>query len=213
MKIGIIGAGNVGSALAKKWIGLGYFVQVGVRDFADSKKVESLKKELVSSVQIKSISQMINESDVVVLATPWGAVESLVQNHQKDLVGKILIDCTNPLNADLSGLILSADQSGGELLQKMLLQTRVVKAFNTVGFNIMEDPIIEDRRAMMYFCGNDLEAKKMVKVLIESIGFEPFDAGNITSCRMLEPLALLWINSAYKFGLGRDFAFSVIRKK
>ena len=113
---------------------------------------------------------------------------------------------------DLSGLTVGPGDSAGEQVQRWAKGARVVKAFNTVGFNIMANPNLEGRRAVMYLAGDDPEACKRVIELAEEIGFEALEAGNLQGARLLEPFALLWIASAYKFGFGRDFAFSVIRK-
>ena len=124
----------------------------------------------------------------------------------------VLIDCTNPLKPDLSGLVYSGEHSGAEYIQNLLPKTKVVKAFNTVGYNIMESPSFGVLKTAMYFCGNDGEARQRVKELILDVGFEPIEAGDIKTARLLEPFALLWISTAYKFGLGRDFAFALIKK-
>lgn len=211
MKIGFIGTGNVGGALAKKLGGDRHTLYLGARDLENS-ELKALAQSIGSHAQVESIEQTIEKSEVLILATPWGAVETVLMKYSSLLEGKILIDCTNPLKPDLSGLVFSGEESGGEFVQRILPKAKVVKAFNTVGFNIMENPTLDGRKAVMYFCGNDSDARKKVSGLIQEVGFDPVDAGDIRSSRLLEPFALLWISSAYKFGLGRDFAFSLIKR-
>lgn len=208
MVIGIIGAGHVGGALGRRLAAQGHDVLMAVRE-PESPEHEKLARTL-GLPRLFSPQQAASAADVVVLATPWSVTESVVKGLT-DLAGKVLIDCTNPLTKELT-LSVESNSSGGELVQSWARSARVVKAFNTTGFNIMEDPTFSAGRAMMYFCGDDGPAKAVVKALVEDVGFEPVDAGPLKNSRLLEHLALLWIYSAYQFGLGRDFAFGILRK-
>ena len=212
MKIGFIGTGNVGGALAKSLGAKGHSIYLGARN-TDSPELKELAGKIGVQASVESITDAVLKSDVVVLATPWKVTEELVKSLAGELKGKILIDCTNPLTPDLSGLEVGHSSSGGEVLQRAAPLAKVFKAFNTTGFNIMEAPILEARRAVMFFCGSDLDSRHLVQEIIKDVGFEPVDAGPLSSARLLEPFALLWIASAYKFGLGRDFAFSIVRRK
>lgn len=211
MKIGFIGIGNVGGTLAKRFGAKGHSIYLGSRDL-NNEEAKALSTSIGAHAKVDSIEATIKSSDVLVLATPWSAIEKLADANKAALKGKILIDCTNPLKPDLSGLILSGDISGGEFLQALIPETDIVKAFNTVGFNIMADPSLNGRKSVMYFCGNSEAARHTVRTLIQETGFEPIDAGDIKASRLLEPFALLWISSAYRFGLGREFAFSIVRR-
>lgn len=210
MKLGFIGVGQVGGTLAKKLGMKGHSVYLGSRN--KNEEVVSLAKSIGAHSSVETLSDCILKSDIIFLATPWNAVEGFTKEYSVLLKDKILIDCTNPLKSDLSGLLFT-DSSGGEFIQHALSNTKVVKAFNTVGFNIMENPILDGQKAVMYFCGNDGNAKNLVKNLIDDVGLNPIDAGDIHTSKLLENFALLWISSAYKFGMGREFAFSLIRRK
>jgi predicted dinucleotide-binding enzyme len=87
-----------------------------------------------------------------------------------------------------------------------------VKAFNTVGSSIMADTKFANGRPVLLYCGDDAQAKQAVNTLAAELGFEPIDAGPLTSARTLEPAALLWITLALKQGLGREFAFQLLRR-
>jgi predicted dinucleotide-binding enzyme len=89
---------------------------------------------------------------------------------------------------------------------------KVVKAFNTVGFNIMANPAFGADRPVMFYCGDDAAAKQTVRPLVEQLGFEAVDAGPLSQARVLEPFALLWISLAYAQGQGRDIAFKLLRR-
>jgi predicted dinucleotide-binding enzyme len=206
MRIAVIGAGNVGSTLGRRWADAGHEVAFGVRDRSAPKYAG-----LHAQAKLMNVREAPVGANIVVLATPWDATQAAVV-EAGDLSGKILVDCTNPLKPNLAGLTHGHDTSGGELVAQWAPGAKVVKAFNTVGFNIMADPVLEGRRAVMYVAGDDAEARRTVAMIAEDIGFEAVEAGGLASARILEPFALLWISSAYRFGLGGDFAFSIVRR-
>lgn len=211
MKIAIVGAGNVGGTLAAKLGKQGHSIYLGARDPREEKAL-ALAASIGANASTHSLAEAVQRAEIVLLATPWQATESVVASLRSQLHGKILIDCTNPLKTDLSGLELGHISSGGESVQSWAPQAIVYKAFNTTGFNIMADPLLEERRSAMYFCSDDQHHRHTVATIIRDVGFEPLDAGPLASARLLEPLALLWIQSAYKFGMGRDFAFGILRR-
>src|SRR5437016_518241 len=93
---------------------------------------------------------------------------------------KILIDATNPVLPDLSGLSVGNTTSGGEMVAQWARGASVVKAFNTVGSNIMSNPAFSGRHAALFYCGDDQGAKKTVAGLVSELGFEALDAGPLT---------------------------------
>lgn len=209
MKIAIIGAGNVGGALAKSLGRKGHSIHLGVRH-PDDAGAKALAAGIGANASLHLPAAAAAAAEVIILATPWPATEQAVKGLG-DLHGKILVDCTNPLKSDLSGLTCGFDSSGGESVQSWAAGARVVKSFNSTGFNIMENPLLEGRKAVMFYCGDDASAKGAVRALIQDVGFEPMDCGPLASARLLEPMAMLWIASAYRYGMGRDFAFGILR--
>ena len=128
------------------------------------------------------------------------------------LTGKILIDCTNPVKGDLSGVSVGHSTSAAEQIQSWAPACTVVKAFNQVGFNIMADPLLEDRRAVLFIAGDIASANSTVESLATELDFEVVVMPSLSDARLLEPLAMIWISMAYKLGYGRDFAFSMIKR-
>jgi 8-hydroxy-5-deazaflavin:NADPH oxidoreductase len=128
------------------------------------------------------------------------------------LSGKVLIDATNPLLPDLSALSIGMNTSGGEQGASWASGARVVKAFNSIGFNVMENPKFAEGAALLFYCGDDAEAKRIVHQLASELGFDVRDAGPLKQARTLEPMALLWISLAYQQGYGRDFAFQLMKR-
>jgi predicted dinucleotide-binding enzyme len=210
MNIGIIGSGNVGGTLGTRWAQGGHTVVFSSRD-PGSQEMKDLIARAGSSARAGSVAEAAGASDVLLLATPWAAAESAV-GSAGELAGKVLIDATNPLYPDLSGLVVGTTTSAGEKIQLLATGAKVVKAFNTVGYNIMANPQFGSERALMAYCGDDAGAKGIVKQLASELGFEPLDAGPLTQARLLEPFALLWISLAYKAGQGREIGFKFLRR-
>ena len=208
MKIAVIGAGNVGGSLGRRWAALGHEVVFGVRD-PTREKYQGLVTQTGGRGRLASNREACAGADAVLLATPWATTQAALAECGP-LAGQVLIDATNPLGADLR-LTVGHTDSGGEQA-RWATGARVVKAFNTTGFNIMEDPVIQGRHALMFVAGNDPSAKAVVLDLASAIGFEAVDAGMLDVSRMLEPFAQLWIHCAYRQGLTRDYAFHLLRR-
>jgi 8-hydroxy-5-deazaflavin:NADPH oxidoreductase len=210
MKIAIIGAGNVGGALGRAWLKSGHEVMFGVRN-PSSPKVAALLAAMGGRAVAGCVAEAVAYGAAVALCTPWNVTEAVVR-EARDLAGKILIDCTNPVENDLSGLAVGRTTSGAELVASWVPDARVVKAFNTVGFEIMAAPTFAGRAATMLIAGDDEAANAIVFDLARQIGFDPLNAGPLAIARLLEPMALLWINLAVIQGFGTRIAFQLERK-
>jgi 8-hydroxy-5-deazaflavin:NADPH oxidoreductase len=210
MKIGIIGSGNVGGTLGKAWARAGHQVFFGFRN-PESAEAQGLVRAAGSSAVASTVKEAAQAAEVVVLATPWEAAQQAL-SAAADVSGKVLIDTTNPLLPGLAGLAVGTNTSAGELVAQWAPGARVVKAFNTVGFNIMANSAFPQGKAALFYCGDDREAKATVAQLATQLGFEALDAGPLTQCRVLEPFAMLWISLALKYGYTRDIAFQLMRR-
>ena len=210
MRIGIIGAGNVGTTLGRAWKDKGREVLFGVRS-TDNYRSKRLTEE---GFPVGTVADAGAFGEVIVLATPWNATQQAVE-AAGNLSGKIVIDCTNPLKRDLSGLGLEVGHttSGAEQIAQWASGARVYKAFNQTGAENMADPVFGSTRAVMFVCGDDADSKALVMQLVQDVGFEAMDAGGLTVARLLEPLAMLWIHLGITDReLGRRFAFAVHRR-
>jgi predicted dinucleotide-binding enzyme len=210
MHIGIIGAGNVGGAIAHGLSGKGHAVTLGARD-QSSATVTALATS--AGADVANPASAAQAADIVILALPWRAAAEGVA-APGDLAGKTVIDCMNPLGMvdGALGLTLGHTTSGGETVQGWLPGARVVKTLNQIGAGIMADNADLPARPVMFMAGNDDGAKQTVDRLLRDLGFAPFDAGDITKARLLEPFGLLWINQAMARGMGRDWAFAAIER-
>ena len=209
MRIGILGSGNVGGALGKRWAQGGHEIVFGSRKPLSS-EMQQLVGEAGGKASAASFREAVDASEVLLLSTPWEATRPLVEGL--GLTGKLLIDATNPLLPSLTGIEYGTTTSGAEQVAAWSRGARVVKAFNSVGFNIMTNPVFDKARAVMFYCGDDADAKKMTLPLIEELGFDAVDAGPLAQARVLEPLAMLWISLAYFQGHGREIAFQFLRR-
>jgi 8-hydroxy-5-deazaflavin:NADPH oxidoreductase len=210
VKIGIIGSGNVGGTLGTRWAHSGHTVVFSSRN-PDSPEVREIVGKAGKSARSAPVADAVAASDILLLATPWPVTTDVVRNLG-DLHDKILIDATNPLLPDLSGLTDGNMTSGAEQVFAAATNGRVVKAFNTVGSNVMADPTFGRDRAVMFYCGDDADAKRTVHTLAAQLGFEAINAGPLTQARVLEPFALLWISLALVHGQGREMAFKLMRR-
>jgi predicted dinucleotide-binding enzyme len=190
MKIGIIGDGNVGSALQRGLTKAGHEVRAVGKDPA-------------------LVREVARDSEVVVLAIPFGAIDEVVREVGGDLKGKIVIDVTNALNPDMT-LAVGHTTSGAEELQKKAPGARVVKAFNTVFAQHMDSGKVKGEQLTAFVAGDDGEAKKTVLALAKGMGFDAIDAGPLRSARLLEPLALQNIILGYVLGMGSEMGFRLV---
>ena len=190
MKLAIIGSGNVGSAVAKAAKGLGH--DVTVADLERTESLEALEREL-GVTATTSNEEAVGDADVVVLAVPFGAVESVANGIAAQVGDRIVIDITNPLKDDLSGLQTDGT-SGAELVQKQLPQAKVVKAFNTVFAGNQAVATVGGVQLDGFVAGDDPDAKEHVIHLLEEIGYRPIDVGPLSTARYLEGMAFLNIS-------------------
>lgn len=202
MRIGIIGTGNVGMSLGSSLVRGGHDVIYGSRD--DGRTAPH------AGALLGSIRGAVIDAEVVVLATPFDAVGSALAAAQ-DFAGKILVDATNPIGPNMT-LAVGGATSGAEKIAGLAKNARVVKGFNTTGYDIMANPKFGSHRATMFVCGDDDEATKTVAGLANDIGFDGVALAGLARARDLEPMAMVWIDQAMVRGLGRNVAFALARR-
>ncbi len=209
MKIAVLGTGNMGSGLGKRWAEKGHSVRFGSRDPAKAKELASSVGHNASAA---SVAEAAKFGDAVLLAVPWSGVADTLA-AAGSLKGKLLIDCTNPLTPDFMDLVVGHTTSGAEEVAKLTPSAKVVKAFNTIFAQIVHSSAaFGPERATVFYCGDDAAAKSTVARLIDEIGFEPVDAGPLKNARYVEPLAELMIQMAYALGTGPMQAVKLMRR-
>lgn len=210
MKIGIIGAGDIGSTLGKAWAKRGHNVVFGVRNI-QSPKVKKLLNSADSNIHVDKIHEAVQFGDVIVLAVPWEAAQETIRSVD-DISGKIIIDPSNPIKSDLEGVVVPSFTSAAEEISKLAKGARVVKAFNAIGAKTLNNLQFGSHKADAFICGDDLAAKSEVKKLAMEIGFNVVDAGPLSNARLLENLALLWIELAFRQRMGPNIAFKLLTR-
>jgi predicted dinucleotide-binding enzyme len=189
-KIGIIGDGNVGSALARGLKRAGHEVRAVGKDAG-------------------AIRDAAAWGEVVLVAVPFGAIDDVVKTAGEALSGKTVIDVTNALDGNMN-LAIGFTTSGAEELQKKLSKSRVVKAFNTVFAQHMDTGRLGDKPLTAFVASDDATAKTTVLKLAREIGFDAVDAGPLKNSRLLEPLAYFNIQLGYSLGMGTQIGFKLL---
>ena len=211
-KIGIIGSGAVGKALAKGFLDRGYPTTIASRS-AETR--QELAKELGDSIQTATPEDTARESELIVFAVKGTAAKKALEGLGiENLAGKIVMDATNPIAAEppVDGVLkYFTDQNASlmEELQAMAPEARFVKAYSSVGSAHMVDPQFGSRPTM-FICGNDEQAKKQVTGILDQFGWDTADMGSAVAARAIEPLAKLWIIPGIREG-SWGHAFKLMR--
>jgi len=210
MRIAIIGAGNVGATLGRRFADAGHVVIHGVRSPDDSKHAGIAR----DGVTLDTIAGAVASADVAILATTWAAAQDAVR-AAGNFGGKVLIDATNPI-ADAppqDGVLrffTNLDESLMERLQAQVPGARFVKAFSCVGNAFMVNPSLPGGPPTMFICGNDADAKAVVRSILDQFGWDTADMGTATAARAIEPLCMLWCIPGLRGG-GWSHAFKLLR--
>lgn len=207
MKIGIIGAGKVGTGLAKHLVPMGHEVM-----FSFSKDIGKLQATAQAfGARMGSVAQAVAFADVVVLATPYAAIAEALGQAGAPADRKVLWDCTNALQPDMSGLVVGTTWSAAEEAQKHAPWARVVK-----GIPPFAELLHSDRLALkggpigVFTCSDDVQAKAQVSGLLNDIGMSVTDAGPLTNARYVEPAAFLLVQLAYRLGHGSRIGLALV---
>jgi predicted dinucleotide-binding enzyme len=195
MRVGILGSGVVGQALANGFIKHGHEVMVGT---GSPEKLAEWKAEAGENGRVGSFAGAADFGDLIVLAVKGAAAKDVLESAQADNLGdKTVIDVTNPI-ADAppeNGVLkffTSLDRSLMEELQSAFPQARFVKAFSCVGNALMVNPDFGGIKPSMFICGNDDDAKREVGDILDLFGFDVEDMGGAEAARAIEPLCILW---------------------
>ncbi|MCW3075867.1 MAG: hypothetical protein JWO32_476 [Bacteroidetes bacterium] len=213
-KVGIIGSGAVGKALAKGFLKYGYDTTIASRT---AEKFATLASEVGGNIKTATFAETAKNCDLLVLAVKGGVAESALDlcgvSH---LSGKTIIDTTNPIadsppkNGVLS-YFTSFEISLMEMLQKKAPKAHFVKAFCSVGSGLMVDPDFNGTKPSMFICGDNEASKNEVATILLKFGWEVEDMGMIEAARAIEPLAMLWCIPGMREGKW-SHAFKLLKK-
>jgi predicted dinucleotide-binding enzyme len=193
LKVGIVGRGNVGSALRRGLERAGYAVRACGKEPGKAREIAAW-------------------ADVVVLAVPYPALDEAMREVGDAADGKPLVDATNVVAPPLYELALDpVETSGAEVLQGLAPKTNVVKAFNTVFADHMDSGKVKGERLTLFVAGDDASAKTAVRDMGRDIGFDAIDAGPLENARWMETLGYFNMQLAMQQRMGRDIGFKLIR--
>ena len=204
MKIAVIGTGNVGKSLGGSLVRAGHDVTFAAQD---AEKTREVAAELGASAA-DTPAEAATAADVVVLAVPYVAAEDVTSGLADSTAGKIVIDATNPLKADFSGLATEGGGSGAETFARLLPQAHLAKAFNTIFAAVQADPDTHGTTVDALYATDDEHTAAVVAELAASIGFRPVRVGPLSAARELEIMA--WLNMRMQMLMGGDWRTSFV---
>jgi predicted dinucleotide-binding enzyme len=214
MNISIIGIGNIGSALGKLIANhTQHTLAFGSRE---TDKADDLNAGLQRKSTIATPAEAVRAGEIVILATPFPALSEVAASlgGAEALAGKILVDVSNPLTADMMGLTVSGQDSAGETVARVFPGAHVVKAFNTVFAPVLAGHTPDQKAASaptVFVASDDAGAKAKIVALAAELGFDALDAGPLTNSRYLESALELMIQLAQGQGLGTNIRLRVLR--
>ncbi|HEY1009575.1 MAG TPA: NAD(P)-binding domain-containing protein [Daejeonella sp.] len=201
--VAVIGAtGNMGSAIAKS-LSKGNYRLLLKSNKQD--ELDALVKEIKSRNGNADIEAAVCpveagwEADIIILAIPYEAEKEAAERIREVANQKIVVSIANPLNDTFDGLLTTPDTSAAEELQKLLPNSKVIKAFNTTFAADFSTPVIDGKQVDAFIAGNDEDALQIVSELVATAGFRPIIAGDLHVSRTLENMQLLLIRLGMKY--------------
>ena len=200
--ITIIGSGNMATAIGTRAAKHGHTIELMSRDTA---KAQALADQIGNGTTVGTYGTP-PAGDIVILAVLYAGAIDVVQHYGEALSGKILVDITNPFNADATGLVTTAGNSAAEQIAAAAEGVHVVKAFNSIFSGV----IAEDKPLDVFLAGDGAEAKATVAAFLESLDTRPLDAGGLEMAHVLEWAGILLVGLA-RNGAGFDIALGANR--
>lgn len=207
MRIGILGSSIVARTLAGGFLKHGHAVTVGTRD---PRKLTEWNRDYPDA-RVGSFADAASFGELIVLAVKGtAAADALRSAGAAHLDSKVVIDATNPIadappDHGVLRFFTSLDDSLMERLQREFAGARFVKAFNSVGNALMVNPSLGGGPPTMFICGNDEDAKRIVKGVLDQFGWDTADMGSVEAARAIEPLCMLWCIPGF---LRNDWAYA-----
>lgn len=182
MKIGIIGTGEIGSALARHWSAAGHQLLISSRH---PEELRSLAKELGPNVKVGTPREAAAFGDVVMLAVPYGATPQVGRDYATELAGKVVLDAGNPYPSRDGEMAVRDRQRGtGVASAEYLPGTRLVRAFNAINSGpLLRDGFHEPERLGIPLAASDAEAMRVAARLVTDAGFDPVPVGDLSRAR------------------------------
>lgn len=204
VNISIIGTGNIGGSLGRAWGQQGHTVSYGSRHPA-STEVQALVSASGSQASAGSVAKAITAGDIIVFAIPGAAMPETIRQHAAALAGKTVIDATNLIGPQgaTSALAHFAEHAPS---------AQVYRAFNSLGYENIDNPRYGDLQADLFYCGPEGAARERIAQLIADAGFNPVYVGDNSLIHLVDALGGLWITLVFRRGMGRRLAFKLLTR-
>jgi predicted dinucleotide-binding enzyme len=200
MHITIIGSGNIGGTLGRRWAEVGHSVTFGARD-PQSPKAQTALAAAGPTAQLAAIADALATSDVVLLALPGAAMADFAAHYGALLNGRIVIDASNQFGHPVI--------NGLAPLRAAAPQATFVRAFNGLGWENFAEPARGGRQVDLFFCA-EAAARNTAEALISGIGLRPIYVGDLDQVALVDNLGALWVRLAFGAGMGRKIAFALL---
>jgi len=201
MNIAVIGAGNIGGTLARKWRAAGHQIVIGARDPA-REEVQQLAAELGDPARATTIDAAVQSADVVLFAVPGSAMSDTVRPLGAALNGKLVIDATNNVGAEVANAVA--------IIAAAAPQADIFRAFNIYGFENFAEPELSGVQADLFFAGPDGEARARAEQLIGDVGLRPVWLGGPDHAGMVDQFLRIWFALVFEQGHSRRLAFKML---
>ncbi len=204
LAITILGAGNIGGTLGRKWLATEHKVTFGVSN-PEGERARALRSEFGNGVMIGTTSEVLaQEADVIVMALPGAAMNSTITAYAAQLDGKVIIDTANRLGGGLLSSLAT--------FQQQTPHAHIYRAFNTLGWENFADPLFDGVPADLFYCGPDGESHKAVEQLIVDVGLRPIYLGGVEQTSLVDSIGSLWFALVFGQHKGRHLAFKVLER-
>ncbi len=202
LAVAVLGAGNIGGTLGKKWSLAGHQVSFGVSDPAGV-HAQALRTELGDRITIGTLDEVLQGNpDVVLVALPGVIIEDVAQKYAEQLNGRIIIDATNRMGEDSMHNLAH--------FQRYAPQAQLYRAFSMIGWENFAEPVFDGVQADLFYCGADGASRAKVEQLISDVGLRPICLGGNDQAGLLDSMTTLWFSLAFKQKKGRHIAFKVL---
>jgi 8-hydroxy-5-deazaflavin:NADPH oxidoreductase len=213
MRVGILGSGHVARVLGAAFAEHGHEVAMGTRT-PDGEGALAFLEKVGDRGWVDTYAAVAEWCELAVFPPVWSAVAHVVElAGPENLTGKVVVDVTNQFAQDSGGhmmLAVGPNDSAGETVQRLMPTSRVVKAFNMVGVDLMVSPQLPGGPPTMLIAGNDDNAKELVAEVLHDFGWESEDLGGIEASRAIEAVCLAWMYIGMRRGKW-DHAFKLLK--
>jgi len=203
LKIAVLGAGNIGGTLGRKWSAAGHQVAFGVSD-PNGPRSQALRAELGDRVKIGTVTDALEAGEVVVMALPGGAMEATITTNAAQLDGCIIIDTANRMGGGPMNSLAT--------FQAHTPRAQVYRAFNTLGWENFADPLFSGIPADLFYCGPGGDSNDIITRMIEDIGLRPMYLGDNSQTDLVDAVGRIWFALVFGQHKSRHLAFKVLTR-